>query len=88
MEQITIAVRANRDIIEDTDVNVKVDTTTSMWRNEITMWFDNGDYCDINIRTFRQTGRYLTTYLNVYAVDVFIEKLKKGEIRIEKGDQK
>ena len=77
MEQITIAVGANRDNIEDTDVNVRVDATTSIWRNEITIWFDNGDYCDINIRTFHQTGRYLTTYLNVHAVDVFIDKLKK-----------
>ena len=77
MEQITIAVGANRDNIEDTDVNVRVDATTSIWRNEITIWFDNGDYCDINLRTFHQTGRYLTTYLNVHAVDVFIDKLKK-----------
>ena len=77
MVQITIAVGANRDNIEDTDVNVRVDATTSIWRNEITIWFDNGDYCDINLRTFHQTGRYLTTYLNVHAVDVFIDKLKK-----------
>ena len=40
MEQITIAVGANRDNIEDTDVNVRVDATTSIWRNEITIWFD------------------------------------------------
>ena len=87
MEQITILVRANIDIIEDTDVNVKVDTTTSMWRNVVTLWFDNWDYCDINVRTFRQTGSYLTTFLNMYACDAFIEELKKGEIKIEKGDQ-
>ena len=37
MEQITIAVGANRDNIEDTDVNVRVDATTSIWRNEITI---------------------------------------------------
>lgn len=84
METIILKVKANRDIIEDTDVTVKVDMTTSMWRNEVTLWFDNWDYCDINVRTFHQTGRYLTTYLNVYACDKFIEDLKAGRIIIQK----
>lgn len=83
MNTINLNVKANRDVIEDTNVSVKVDTTTSMWRNEVTLWFDNGDYCDINVRTFRQTGRYLTTYLNVYACDAFIEGLKTGKILIQ-----
>ena len=55
MDTINLKVKKNRDIVMDTDVTVKVDTTTSMWRNEITIWFDNGDYCDINVRTFHQT---------------------------------
>ena len=86
MDTIILKVKANRDIIEDTDVTVKVDMTTSMWRNEVTLWFDNWDYCDINVRTFRQTGRYLTTYLNVYACDKFIEDLKAGRISIQKNN--
>ncbi len=86
MNTINLNVKANRDVIEDTNVSVKVDTTTSMWRHEVTLWFDNGDYCDINVRTFHQTGRYLTTYLNVYACDAFIEELKAGRILIEKNN--
>ena len=85
MDTIKLTVKANRDVIEDTDVIVKVDTTTSMWRNEVTIWFDNGDYCDINVRTFHQTGRYLTTYLNVYACDKFIEDLRAGRILIQRS---
>ena len=83
MDTFILKVKENRDIVMDTDVTVKVDTTTSMWRNEITIWFDNGDYCDINVRTFLQTGRYLTTYLNVYACDKFIEDLKAGRFIIK-----
>lgn len=86
MQSITLRVKANHNIIEDVLVTVKVDTTTSMWRNEVTLWFDNGDYCDVNIRYYRQTGRYLTTYENVYAVDAFIEDLKAGRISIEKAN--
>lgn len=86
MRTIILNVKANRGIIEDTDVTVKVDMTTSMWRNEVTLWFDNWDYCDINVRTFQQNGRYLTTFLNMYACDAFIEELKAGRILIEKND--
>ena len=86
MNTINLKVKKNRDIVMDTDVTVKVDTTTSMWRNEVTILFDNGDYCDINVRTFHQTGRYLTTYLNVYACDKFIEDLKAGRISIQKNN--
>ena len=85
MDTIILKVKANRDITEDTDVTVQVDMTTSMWRNEVTLWFDNLDYCDINVRTFHQTGRDLTTYLNVYACDKFIEDLKAGRIIIQKS---
>lgn len=86
MEQITLIVKANRHIENDTRVIVRIDTTP-VWRNEITLHFENGDYCDINIRKFYETGRYISTYLTMYAVDAFIDKLKKGEIKIEKGDQ-
>lgn len=74
--------------IDNIDVTVKadVDTTTSMWRNEVTLWFNNGDYCDINVRTFHKTGRYLTHYLNVLACDAFIEGLKAGRILIQKNN--
>lgn len=86
MKAITLKVKANHNIIEDVNVAVKIDTTTSMWRNEVTLWFDNGDYCDVNIRNFWTTGRYLTTYENVYAVESFIEELKAGRISIEKAN--
>lgn len=86
MQSITLRVKANHNIIEDVLVTVKVDTTTSMWRNEITLWFDNGDYCDINVRKFHSTGRYLTTWENVYAVDVFKDGLKDGTIKLEKAN--
>jgi len=86
MKQITLTVKSNKDIKNDTQVNVRIDTE-SIWRNEITLYFENGDYCDINIKKFYETGRYLSTYLNVHAVEVFKKKLQDGEIKIEKVQQ-
>ena len=86
MKQITITVKANRDIKNDTQVNVRIDTDP-IWRNEVTLHFENGDYCDINIKKFYETGRYISTYLNMYVVDVFKKKLQDGEITFEKVGQ-
>lgn len=83
MQTIKLIVKANRDIEKDTEVNARIDTEP-IWRNEVTLHFDNGDYCDVNVRKFYQVGRYLTTYLNVYAVDTFIENLKTGRMTISK----
>ena len=86
MKQITITVKSNRDIKNDTQVNVRIDTDP-IWRNEVTLYFENGDYCDINIKKFYETGRYISTYLNMYVVDVFKKKLQDGEITFEKVGQ-
>ncbi len=85
MNTINLTVKANRHVENDTKVSVRVDTVP-LWRNEVTLYFENGDYCDINIRKFYQVGRYLTTYLNVYACDAFIEGLKAGRILIQKNN--
>lgn len=79
---MTLTVKANRDVERDTLVNVRLDTE-ALWRNEVTLYFENGDYCDVNVRKFYQVGRYLSTYLNVHAVEVFIEDLGAGRIRVE-----
>ena len=76
-----IYVRANVHVAQDTKVFVEVDTKP-IWRNVVTLRFSNGDYCDINIKSFYQTARYLTTYENVQAVDAFIEGLKEGNNNI------
>lgn len=60
-------------------VTIKVETNSSIWRNVVTLHFDNGDYCDVNFKTFCKTACYLTTYENVDAVDAFIEGLKEGK---------
>lgn len=83
MRTIEILVKANYNVETDTKVSVRIDTTF-MWRNEVTLRFDNGDYCDINVVHHYESCRYLTTYVNVYAVQDFIQQLKDGKITIEK----
>ena len=82
--KITLKIRANQRIENDTLVNAKVDTT-ALWGDEVTLYFDNGDYCDINIKRNYSTGRYVTTWESVYAADEFIRLLKIGYITIEQG---
>lgn len=76
MKQITL-------LVKNTKVNVRIDTE-SLWRNEVTLHFENGDYCDINIKKFYETGRYITTYQTMDTVEVFKKKLQDGEITFEK----
>ena len=76
MKQITL-------LVKNTKVNVRIDTE-ALWRNEVTLHFENGDYCDINIKKFYETGRYITTYQTMDTVEVFKKKLQDGEISFEK----
>lgn len=85
MRTIEILVKANHNVETDTKVSVRIDTTF-MWRNEVTLRFDNEDYCDVSVTHFYESCRYLTTYVNVYAVEEFIQQLKDGKITIEKVD--
>ena len=86
MRTIQILVKANYNVESDTEVSVQVDTSSLSRNNEVTLRFDNGDYCDINVEQFYDTGWYLTTYVNVYAKENFVQQLKEGEITIEELD--
>lgn len=64
-------------------VTIKVDTIP-MWRNTVTVRFENGDYCDINIKTLNDSAWYLSTNENVELKNQFKEDLKNGKITIDK----
>ena len=82
MDIVQILVNANGHVKKDTIVSIKVDTS-KMVRNEVTLRFDNGDYCDLNTTFFHDTTWYISTYENVYAKDAFVEQLKEGKITIK-----
>lgn len=69
--------------IEIKGVTIKVDTTP-MYRNVVTIRFDNGDYCDIDVKHLRDTAWYLSTSDNVSIKDAFKDELRKGAITITK----
>ena len=83
METMKIKVKANYHVKNDVTVTVRIDTSAINILNVVTLYFQNGNYCDINIKKFYQVGRYLSTYENVYAVEEFIKGLKDGSITIE-----
>jgi hypothetical protein len=78
---ITLKVKANKDIATDCEVMARLDFEAA-WRHELTLYFENGDYADINFRFYRVTGRYITTYETMYAVDAFIQQLKEGSFQV------
>ncbi len=82
MDTVQILVNANWHVKKDTIVSIKVDAS-KIKRDEVTLHFDNGDYCDFNIKSFHDTTRYISTYENVYAKDAFVEQLKEGKITIK-----
>ena len=82
MDTVQILVNANWHVKKDTIVSIKVDAS-KMVRNEVTLRFDNGDYCEFNTKSFHDTSWYISTYENVYAKDTFMEQLKEGKITIK-----
>lgn len=82
MDIVQILVNANAHVKKDIIVPIKVDAS-KIRRNEVTLRFDNGDYCDFNTTSFHDTTRYISTYENVYAKDAFMEQLKEGKITIK-----
>ena len=81
---IQIPIKANHNVAKDTVVSIKVEKKAG-FSHDVTLHFDNQDYCCVDVVNFRQTEWYLTTYENTYAADILIEMLKAGEISIEEG---
>lgn len=80
---IRLNVKANKDIKRDCTVCARVQINRHM--NEASLYFSNGDYCDVKLDDFRTVGRFISAYKTMYAVYTFIEGMKNGTISISDG---
>ena len=77
---ITIKVKANRDILVDTEVTARI--SLEDFANYANLEFSNGDYAKVGLYSLAVVKRYITTYETMWAVAGFIEDLKAGSLSI------
>lgn len=82
MQKVEILVSANAHLEQDRNVSIEINTKYTWCNKNVTLYFSNGDWCDVNLKSYNETSRYLTNYETVYAKDAFVEELKAGNIII------
>ena len=80
MENITLKVQANCHIPENIEVNARVDESDLKYFHSVTLHFDNGDYCDVNVVDGHTISRRISNYRTLCAVEAFKQMIQDGKV--------